>query len=103
MVTNMRLIDADALNIKKYTQWFDDVNDRRSVERMIREAPTVDVEPVRYGEWGKEVIVGYDGVNPVYARPCSECGYEMKRLVTRYCPNCGAKMDREAKHEENKG
>lgn len=88
----MRLIDADALNIKIYARGFDDIKDTQAVERMIREAPTVNAEPVRYGEWGKEVIVGYDGINPVYARPCSECGYEMKRLATRYCPNCGARM-----------
>lgn len=41
-----RYIDADKLNIKKATMWFDDPNDRRSVERMIREAPTVDAVPV---------------------------------------------------------
>lgn len=41
-----RYIDADKLNIKKATMWFDDPNDRRSVERMIREAPTADVVDV---------------------------------------------------------
>ena len=37
-----RLIDAAALNISKFTRWFDDPNDRKAVERMIREAPTID-------------------------------------------------------------
>lgn len=37
-----RLIDADALDISKFTRWFDDPNDRKAVERMIRDAPTID-------------------------------------------------------------
>lgn len=52
-----RLIDTDALDIRKYTRWFDDTNDKRAVERMIREAPTID---------------------PVHAAGgcyCGECGY----------------------------
>lgn len=40
-----RLIDAAALNISKFTRWFDDPNDRKAVERLIRDAPTID--PVR--------------------------------------------------------
>lgn len=37
-----RLIYADALDISKFTRWFDDPNDRKAVERMIRDAPTID-------------------------------------------------------------
>ena len=37
-----RLIYADALDISKFTRWFDDPNDKRAVERMIRDAPTID-------------------------------------------------------------
>ena len=37
----MRLIDADVLNIRSYCRWFDNPDDVRVVERMIREAPTV--------------------------------------------------------------
>lgn len=52
-----RLIDAAALDISKFTRWFDDPNDRKAVERMIRDAPTID---------------------PVHAAGgcyCGECGY----------------------------
>lgn len=52
-----RLIYADALDISKFTRWFDDPNDRKAVERMIRDAPTID---------------------PVHAAGgcyCYECGY----------------------------
>lgn len=41
----MRPIDADALNIRRYCRWFDDPNDIRAVERMIREAPTIAPPP----------------------------------------------------------
>lgn len=41
----MRLIDADALNIRKYTRWFESVEDARQVERMIKEAPTIAPPP----------------------------------------------------------
>lgn len=59
----------------------------------VEDCEAVDAEPVRHGKWGAAIIVGYDGIHPVYARPCSECGYEMKQFVTRYCPRCGARMD----------
>lgn len=41
----MRLIDADALNVRRYCRWFDDPDDIRVVERMIREAPTIAPPP----------------------------------------------------------
>ena len=41
----MRLIDADALNIRSYCRWFDDPDDIRVVERMIREAPAITPPP----------------------------------------------------------
>ena len=30
---------------------------------------------------------------------CSECGFELRIDDTKYCPNCGAKMDKEQKNE----
>lgn len=63
---------------------------------VVDMAPAVDAEPVRHGKWGEPVIVGYDGVNVIWARPCSACGYENRYYGTHYCPNCGAKMDGDA-------
>ena len=92
-----RYIDAEGLNL------YDDLfmkgkNDSgvwvryRDVEKLIRSAPTADVEEVRHGEW--EMIpppkVYQDGA---YVRfRCSECGTEYESSG-RYCPNCGARMD----------
>lgn len=60
--------------------------------RRTKKAPAVDAEPVRHGKWGECRITGYDGMHPVYTRPCSECGYESE-FKTCYCSLCGAKME----------
>jgi len=45
--------------------------------------PTSDVAPVRHGRWREGVYAGYK---------CSECRTTWD-APTKYCPNCGAKMD----------
>lgn len=59
---------------------------------ILREAPTIDVAPVRHGRW---VSVPHK-----LARVCSVCNrdepYKFADTdadVYNYCPNCGAKMD----------
>lgn len=47
-----------------------------------------DVAPVRHGKWTHKP----DVYGVVY---CSECNYELHANSTSFCPNCGAKMDRE--------
>lgn len=98
-----RYIDADKLNIKKATMWFDDPNDRRSVERMIREAPTADVVPVVHGRW----ICIRKGYGEYECSVChgadSNCSdYYGTHFVTEqeFCPNCGAKMDADTQERE---
>ena len=73
----MRLIDVDALPSGR-VEWDD-----------ILEAPTVDAEPVRHGQWlSREEGVVY----PFWERyTCSACGKHADN--TEYCPNCGARMD----------
>lgn len=93
-----RLIDADALNIRKYTRWFEDLADERQVERMIREAPTIDAVPVVRGEWFL-VSTTKHAYDIELEEKCSICGRYVYRYDTQpqdeYCPNCGAKMDKE--------
>ena len=60
---------------------------------LILEQPTADVEPVRHGRW----------IGKTYK--CSLCGKWIDPLQgdadMNYCPNCGARMDRqEQEHEE---
>lgn len=92
----MRLIDADALvvNIALYMTENAYINDTaldvlKMVAKWTNEAPTIETEPVRHGEWVPYPSDSY--------RKCSVCGIEYSRyemiLKHKFCPNCGAKMD----------
>ena len=68
-----------------YPQWYVD---------KIKSIPAVDVALVRHGRWEKQ--------SGLYS--CSECGltcpYDVQADVIEYwacnyCPNCGAKIDKE--------
>ena len=72
----------------------------RDVTNSIRNAPTIDAEPVRHGRW---LYNSYPTVWYGHGEPpewvCSEC--EERAYNTHdYCPNCGAKMDG-GKDDEN--
>lgn len=79
-----RLIDADELYIDARCG----KNEEPYISLyQINDAPTVDAEPVRHGQWL---------TSPTGWLYCSECGGEPPceiNVRTDYCPNCGAKMD----------
>lgn len=55
--------------------------------RMIDNAPTADVQPVKHGYW-EDYYVG-DSLEGVICTACKKtCTYEFD-----YCPSCGARMD----------
>lgn len=89
----MRLIDADKLieetqeYIDEWNGWEDTRGGMRIIQEVIREMPTIDAEPVRYGKW--EFIGGYG-----YQYRCSNC-IMCADHRTNYCPHCGAKMGEE--------
>lgn len=107
----MRLKDADAL--LEYFMinlgWHDadgiEVDDwyekRAIIKDLLDGVPTVDAVPVVHGCWVKMTGMMPPEYHGHYE--CSECQWHMKGLRnswTReeelsYCPNCGAKMDRE--------
>ena len=63
----------------------------------IKNAPSVDADPVVHGEW---MMQKYD----IYTTcACSKCGteFEWSLMTYNFCPNCGAKMD-ENKDEEGR-
>lgn len=94
----MRLIDADALykyvaESKKNNQHICE-RERLShnIEHdhfmyMISMAPDIEAEPVRHGRWN---IRTFDSPREGYY--CSECG-TVEWRTSRFCPECGAKMD----------
>ena len=67
--------------------------DLQYCQEAVQFAPAVEAEPVRHGRWGEQNIIGYDGIHPVWGKPCSGCGYETELYYPNYCPNCGCKMD----------
>ena len=58
---------------------------------IIKDVSTTDVEPIVHGEWKPYPSDAY--------MKCSVCGMEYLKSkmpqVANYCPNCGAKMDKE--------
>lgn len=95
----MRLIDADALMelARNHINRAVDCND-------IARFPTIEAEPVRHGEWVTDDL-GRTHCSRCHKRlpyfhcyndePNSDWDEEWDEEIpeTRYCPNCGAKMD----------
>ncbi len=83
-----RYIDADKLkpDTKTFTSAYSEELIEVYSQEAIDNAPTADVAPVVHGHW----IICSDGYYPY----CSECCDEPKNgVMTKYCSNCGAKMD----------
>lgn len=99
----MRLIDADALAeematlavtvtglragkgvLNEYMHQY-----RESVLRVIDEQPTVEAEPVTYGEWIERPV---NTGTPTKDFFCSRCNWAAWNWKTKRCPSCGAKM-----------
>ena len=62
------------------------------LKTVIRRLPSADVAPIRHGRWinCEWVESGFKFVR------CSECKHDdMNSRMYKYCPNCGAKMDKE--------
>ncbi len=65
---------------------------------VIDEAPSVDAELVRHGQWKIGTVWTFNAFEPeIVEEKCSLCGRYVQRYRTQsqnnYCPNCGAKMD----------
>ena len=73
---------------------------------LIDEMPAADVAPVVHGKW---IDKGWDGDfswridgrgNSWHIFECSNCGSKLCGAPkTKFCPNCGAKMDLEDENE----
>ena len=103
-----RLIDADALihklktaielgqkvdeSVSELEAVLDDVESMPTIEIEPQWIPCSDAEPVRHGKW---IFNPSDAFEAMFAKPkCSECGFESAD-GGNYCPNCGARMDKE--------
>ncbi len=90
----MRVINADAIEYFALDDVYN-IDVMVAYKDRIDNMPTVDAEPVRHGKW----IIGHK-FSECYNVQCNQCKtiqvlYYGKK-VTRYCPECGAKMDGES-------
>ena len=90
----MRRIDADICTekIKNLSIEYDAETVQRCIEVLSNE-PTIEAEPVRYGEW-----ILWDGKYDAGYCICSRCkrpaGVVEAAETYKYCPFCGAKMEK---------
>ena len=86
-----RYIDADKFAEEICNFPAIDEDSANAVISLLHMQPTADVEEVKHGEWERKIKNG---------RPrglkCSLCGRSI-HFHENYCPECGAKMDREIK------
>lgn len=76
----MRLIDADGLlELLKDDERYGYID-----AADVINAPTIEAEPVKHGKWE---------IDSDFFPVCSNCKYKPLEALTRYCPNCGARMD----------
>ena len=110
----MRLIDADALEKflkrlrrelpKESRDFFTRDEMILNFQQYVHMQPTIDAVPVVLGEWILAGTNEHDYETSVEEK-CSLCGRYVYRYDTEpqdnFCPNCGAKMDKEAQDERN--
>ena len=97
----MRLIDVDDLGVGRCSKdvlpaaycagW-------NGLLGLIEKAPTVDAVPVVHGQWG---TARFNLETGNYEEQCTRCRNFSKEYGKPYCPNCGAKMDGGADHEDD--
>lgn len=93
----MKLIDADAAFDaldEKIPQ--DEISDyiaglMYAMQYIVNDAPEIDVQPVRHAYWIESADP--DVGDPEVQYQCSHC-HKTADSMSRYCPSCGAKMDR---------
>ena len=108
----MRLIDADELmriaeSVEKNAETIPNneaqISGMAHITQLIYEAPTIDAEPVKHGEWEEKETYLNEGdceITEWQSARCSVCGkyhttpYMYYFDKYNFCPNCGAKMDK---------
>ena len=125
-MSKKKYIDYGKLLEERYRLGLDEMSRISKVNafnHFIDTMPIADAEEVRYGEWiekehwiplPRDYEVSYDSdYEDCYDEKthswkekywhCSCCDYEASRSmkpVHKYCPNCGAKMDKEMTEKE---
>ena len=107
----MRLIDADALlddlksSANDAREWKEETQDEEIKIRAeqtfgtfvecalrVKNAPTIEAEPVRHGRWIEETEPDENGNVISMCNQCYHTDEHGKNIIIRYCWYCGAKM-----------
>ena len=92
----MRIIDADrAKEIAEVS--FGDIFLQTAIKLLLDNTPTADSVEAMHGHWSRIVSDFYMCSNCAEAAHVKEV---MGKPDWNYCPNCGAKMDAEGKHND---
>lgn len=87
-VENM-LTDADLIFDGEYLGYCRD-------DILIDKIPAADVAEVKHGKWQLDEAASCGHIEYIYTcSACRNCTAWGETEKTRYCPNCGAKMDLE--------
>lgn len=74
------------------------LSERTGIKHMIIDMPAADVAPIMHGKWLDEDFPEKTATVHGFAI-CSACGNLSHKaehgynILSKYCPNCGAKMD----------
>lgn len=104
-----RLINADklkkdVLDLPDCYNGFSDTYDKACIIGVIDEQPTIEPER-KTGKWEEREVSSEQVIDEWQSARCSVCGlYHTTPYLYyfngyNYCPNCGARMDREVNHE----
>lgn len=92
MENEKRLIDANALVDALHEKEYSLLCPLDEVSEVVNDAPTVDTVEVVHGRWNE---INQNSTGLPWKYRCNECGCPQD-YKHNYCPNCGAKMDKEA-------
>lgn len=85
------------LEKEAFKSWMEEnITKNPVILKSIDYAPSADAEPVRHGHWEEDVRYRASplGIVCLIRYKCSVCGTFVDQ-ETKYCHNCGAKMDEE--------
>lgn len=99
----MRLIDADKLSEHKFplTPLRYHVGWNDAIDAIVENAPTIEAESVKHARW---ILLNECSNAGVYCSACHKKVYKEQyanqKLKSKYCPNCGSRMDLEGENKE---
>ena len=88
---------AEYLEKEAFKSWMEEnITKNPMILKSIDYAPSADAESVRHGHWEEDVRYRASplGIGCLIRYKCSVCGTFVDQ-ETKYCCNCGAKMDEE--------